>query len=59
MKVADLFRGVWIGKPLKLRSLYSKRDLSSALTSPVSAQTVTVVASDTGKVIGYRTLYQK
>lgn len=59
MKVKDLFAGVWRGAPLKLRDLYSSQELDRALTSPVTAQTVTVKNNATGETIGCRTIYQK
>jgi hypothetical protein len=60
MKVKDLFAGVFVGKPLKLRNLYSAQDTEKAIKSnKVSAQTVTIKNNSTGEVIGKRTLYQK
>lgn len=59
MKVSELFSGVWIGTPLKLRDLYSVTDLRDVLQKPATAQTVTIKNSQTGEVVGYRTIYQK
>ena len=60
MKVKDIFSGVFVGKPLKLRNLYSTSDLSKILKSnKVTAQTVTIRNSSTGEIIGKRTIHQK
>lgn len=59
MKVSDLFSGVWVGKPLKLRDLYDPKQLDSALKAQPTAQTVTVKNTSTGEIIGKRTIYQK
>jgi len=59
MKVSELFSGVWIGSPLKLRDLYSAADLKDVMDKPATAQTVTLKNAQTGEVVGYRTIYQK
>ena len=59
MKVRDLFAGVWTGTPLKLRDMYDKRELDSAINGKVSAQTVVLKDTRTGQIFGKRTIYQK
>jgi hypothetical protein len=59
MKVKDLVPGVWSAKPLKLRSTYSQKDLTIALSSKPTAQTVTIKNNSTGEIVGKRTIYQK
>lgn len=59
MKVRDLVPGVWTGKPLQLRRLYSAADLEQALKSPPTPQTVTIKNPTTGEIIGKRTIYQR
>lgn len=59
VKVKDLFSGVWTGKPLKIRDLYSFKDLEKIQNSNVSAQTITIKNNSTGEIVGKRTIYQK
>jgi hypothetical protein len=59
MKVSDLFSGVWVGKPLKLRDLYDPKQLDKALSAKPTAQTVTIKNNSTGEIVGKRTIYQK
>lgn len=59
MKVSDLFSGVWVGAPIKIRNLYDPKQLTQALNAKPTAQTVTIKNSVTGEVVGKRTIYQK
>lgn len=59
MKLKDLVPGTWEGKPMKIGNLYSSSDLASALSKKkVTAQTV-YQYSQTGAIVGKRTIYQK
>ncbi len=55
----NLVKGVWSAKPLKLLNRYSQKDLSKALKSTPSAQTVTIKNAQTGEIVGKRTIFQK
>ena len=46
-------------KNVKLKGIYDKKNLNIGATTGVSAQTVEVKATDTGVVVGRRTIYQK
>jgi hypothetical protein len=59
MKLRDLLPGVWKAAPMKVRSMYSAKDLDSALKGKVTAQTITVSNGQTGEIVGQRTIYQK
>lgn len=65
MKLDDLFvgtgsyfKGVVTGAPLKVRNMYNKDDLSNALTSKPSRQTITIKNNSTGQTVGKRTIWQ-
>lgn len=61
MKVKDLIPdSVWQGKPLKLRDMYSAKDIADAVSDKKpTAQTVILKNTSTGEIIGKRTIYQK
>jgi hypothetical protein len=46
-------------KAVKLLGIYDKKNLNVGAKTGVSAQTVEVKASDTGTIVGRRTIYQK
>lgn len=59
MKVRDLVPDAWSGRPMKIRDLFSHKDLAAALAAKVTAQTITIKNSSTNEIIGKRTIYQK
>ena len=59
MKLKDLVPDVWSAAPMKLRNMYSAKDLGAALNGKVTAQTVTLKNAQTGEITGKRTIYQK
>lgn len=59
MKVSDLFSGVWVGKPLKIRNLYDPKQLAQVIDAKPTAQTITIKNTSTGEIVGKRTIYQK
>jgi hypothetical protein len=49
----------FLGKSVKLPSIYDKKNLDIGLTSKTSAQTVIVKNTKTKQIVGKRTLFQK
>jgi len=49
----------FLGKAVKLPSIYDKKNLNIGLTGKASAQTVIVKNTKTDQIVGKRTLFQK
>ena len=64
MKLFEVLRDIspwsdFIGKAIKLPSIYDKKNNNIGLTGNISAQTVVVKNTKTKQIVGKRTLYQK
>lgn len=65
MKVHELFnsgdsyfKGVVTGSPLKVRNVFSAKDLEDSLKRKPTRQTVTIKNTSTGEIVGKRTIWQ-